>query len=105
MTLIKFYFLIVFSLLLKNQLPFEKGEILFENYCFQCHKNGNTILVTEKNLKKESLERNGMNSIESIRYQVKNGKNGMPAFGGKLKEEDIEEIANYILYKSQRNFQ
>ena len=105
MTLIKFYFLIVFSLLLKNQLPFEKGEILFENQCFQCHKNGNTILVTEKNLKKESLERNGMNSIESIRYQVKNGKNGMPAFGGKLKEEDIEEIANYILYKSQRNFQ
>ena len=104
MILLQPFFLIVFSLLVKNQLLLEKGELLFENYCFQCHQNGNTILVPEKNLKKESLERNGMNSIEAIRYQVKNGKNGMPAFGGKLKEEDIEKIANYILYKSQRNF-
>ena len=104
MILLPPFFLIVFSLLVNNPLPLERGEILFQKYCFQCHQNGNTILVPEKNLKKESLERTGMNSIESIRYQVKNGKNGMPAFGGKLKEEDIEKIATYILYKSQRNF-
>ena len=100
----KAFFFLLFSFLFTNQLQLEKGESLFGNYCFQCHQNGNTILFPEKNLKKESLERNGMNSIESIRYLVKNGKNGMPAFGGKLKEEDIENIASYILYQSQRNF-
>jgi len=29
----------------------------------------------------------------------------MPAFGGRLKEEDIEEIAHYILYQSSKNFE
>ena len=99
------FFLIIFSTLLTSSTPFEKGEILFEKYCFQCHINGNTILFPEKNLKKESLERNGMNSIESIAYQVKNGKNGMPAFGGKLTNEEIKQVALYILEKSQKNFQ
>ena len=46
-----------------------------------------------------------MNSIVSISYQVINGKNGMPAFGGRLKEEDILEVANYILFQSEKNFE
>jgi cytochrome c6 len=45
-----------------------------------------------------------MNSISSINYQVTNGKNGMPAFGGRLKEEDINEVAIYILDQSEKNF-
>eukprot|EP01041_Mallomonas_annulata_P000002 gene2-3_t len=51
-----------------------------------------------------SLEANGMNKIESIIYQVINGKNGMPAFGGRLKEEDIEDVAAYVLKQSENNF-
>ena len=46
-----------------------------------------------------------MNSISSISYQVTNGKNGMPAFGGRLTENDIENVANYIIYQAERNFQ
>ena len=46
-----------------------------------------------------------MNSISAITYQVMNGKNGMPAFGGRLKEEDIIEVSVYILYKSTNNFE
>ncbi len=38
-----------------------------------------------------------MANIEGIIYQVTNGKNGMPAFGGRLKEKDIEKVAEYIL--------
>ena len=64
-----------------------------------------TILFPEKNLKKENLERNGINSIEAISYQLKNGKNGMPAFGGKLKEEEIKKIANYIIEKGEKDFE
>ena len=46
-----------------------------------------------------------MNTIEAIMYQVTNGKNGMPAFGGfagRLTETEIEEIASYVLEKSER---
>jgi cytochrome c6 len=86
-------------------ISLEKGEKLFELNCLVCHENGNNRIIGEKNLKKESLETNGMNSIDSITYQLTNGKNGMPAFGGRLKEEEIEEIAHYILYQSSKNFE
>ena len=57
----------------------------------------NNIIISEKNLKKETLETLGINNLESIKYQIINGKNGMPAFGGRLKEIEIAEITNYIL--------
>jgi len=38
-----------------------------------------------------------MDNIEAIIYQVTNGKNGMPAFGGRLKEKEIENVSDYIL--------
>ena len=104
MNLINF-FLILFSLLINNENTIEKGDILFQQYCNQCHQNGTTILFPEKSLKKENLERNGINSIEAISYQLKNGKNGMPAFGGKLKEEEIKKIASYIIEKGKKNFE
>ena len=59
---------------------------------------------TEKNLKKETLEANGMNTKDAISYQVLNGKNGMPAFGGRLKEGEIEAVAIYVLEQSSKNF-
>lgn len=73
--------------------------------CSVCHMGGNNIIIPEKNLKKEALEANGMNSISAISYQILNGKNGMPAFGGRLTEEEIGEIATYVLQKSEKNFQ
>ena len=103
-----FYFaflLFLFQLENVNATNLEKGEKIFQLNCSVCHENGNNIIIAEKNLKKENLEANGMNSITSITYQVTNGKNGMPAFGGRLIESDIEEVANYILYQAERNFQ
>jgi cytochrome c6 len=103
--MIRNFFLIIFSNLVTQLNTVERGEVLFEKHCSQCHQNGTTILFPEKNLKKENLERNGLDSIEAIRYQLKNGKNGMPAFGGKLKDEEIRQIASYILQKEEKNFQ
>ena len=103
-----FYFLLfffTFQIEKINASNLEKGEKIFQKNCSVCHENGNNIIIAEKNLKKETLETNGMNSILSISYQVTNGKNGMPAFGGRLKESDIEEVSNYILYQAERNFQ
>jgi len=38
-----------------------------------------------------------MNSLEAIVYQVTNGKNVMPAFKGRLNNQQIEDVANYVL--------
>jgi cytochrome c6 len=81
------------------------GEILFKNNCSVCHLGGNNIIIPEKNLKKQTLDENGMNTISTITYQIMNGKNGMPAFGGRLMEVEIDEIAKYVLEASEKNFQ
>jgi cytochrome c6 len=55
-------------------------------------------------LKKDVLEANGMNSVNAITYQVTNGKNAMPAFGGRLDDSDIEDVANYVLSQSEKGW-
>ena len=60
--------------------------------------------MPEKTLKKDALEDNGMNSIDAITTQVKNGKNAMPAFGGKLADDDIENVASYVLNQSEKGW-
>ena len=51
------------------------GKVLFKNNCSVCHLGGNNIIIPEKNLKHETLEANGMNSVSAIGYQIINGKN------------------------------
>ena len=46
-----------------------------------------------------------MNNINAITYQVTNGKNGMPAFGGRLSDEDIRTVSSYVIKESLTNFQ
>lgn len=73
------------------------GEKLFSIHCIACHVEKNNKIIPEKNLKKETLENLGINNRNSLIYQIINGKNGMPAFGGRLKIYEIEEITSYIL--------
>jgi cytochrome c6 len=102
------FFLFFFSFVL-NEKTFdssflEKGKVIFHANCTACHNGGKNLIIPEKNLKKEALDANGMNTISSITYQVINGKNGMPAFGGRLLEEEIEAVASYVLKQSETNF-
>jgi cytochrome c6 len=78
----------------------EQGNKLFISNCNVCHIGGNNLIIPEKNLKKETLKLNGMNDLNSIVYQITNGRNGMPAFGGRLTEKEIINIANYVLNES-----
>jgi cytochrome c6 len=96
-----FFFLAVQTV---DGVTFEIGSELFKNNCIVCHLGGNNIIIPEKNLKRESLNENGMNNINAISYQILNGKNGMPAFSGRLKENEIEAIAKYVLDQSSKNF-
>ena len=99
------YFLIVtISFQMENINENEYGEELFNNNCSVCHLGGNNIIIPEKNLKFETLEANGMNTTSAIKYQIINGKNGIPAFGGRLKEIEIEQIAKYVLDNAKTKF-
>ena len=83
----------------------ERGKNLFNQNCIAGHKRGQNVIIPEKNLKRLTLEANGMYSNEAIIYQVLNGKNGMPAFGGRLTENEIEDIAGYIMISAENNFE
>ena len=63
------------------------------------------VIIPEKNLKRLTLEANGMYSHEAIIYQVLNGKNGMPAFGGRLNQTEIDNVAEYVIISAESNFE
>nr|YP_009500357.1 cytochrome c553 [Gracilariopsis heteroclada]AXE43519.1 cytochrome c553 [Gracilariopsis heteroclada] len=104
-----FILLIIYSIFTNNVNPtiaadLGAGEQIFSANCSACHANGNNAIMPDKTLKKEALELYGMNSINAITNQVKNGKNAMPAFGGRLADEDIENVANYVLNQSEQGW-
>ena len=80
------------------------GEQIFSANCSACHAGGNNAIMPDKTLKKGALEENGMNSVQAITTQVKNGKNAMPAFGGRLADEDIDNVASYVLSQSEQGW-
>eukprot|EP00189_Rhodosorus_marinus_P007223 CAMPEP_0113964082 /NCGR_PEP_ID=MMETSP0011_2-20120614/6909_1 /TAXON_ID=101924 /ORGANISM="Rhodosorus marinus" /LENGTH=76 /DNA_ID=CAMNT_0000976279 /DNA_START=843 /DNA_END=1070 /DNA_ORIENTATION=- /assembly_acc=CAM_ASM_000156 len=71
----------------------EHGEQIFTANCAACHAGGNNVIVPEKTLQKETLEKFEMKSVDAITNQVSNGKNSMPAFGDRLSEQDIDDVA------------
>ena len=79
----------------------EHGEQIFTGNCAACHRGGENPIMPDKTLKKDVLENNSMYSVSAITYQVKNGKNAMPAFGDRLEDNDIEDVANYVLSQSE----
>lgn len=101
-----FFFLVnlVSSISEVQAVALDQGEQLFLKHCNVCHVGGRNVIIPEKNLRKRTLEVNGMNTVEAIRYQITNGKNGMPAFGGRLEEKEIEKIAIYVLDQSNKTF-
>nr|QUE29684.1 PetJ [Erythrotrichia carnea] len=82
----------------------EHGAQVFSANCSACHAGGNNVIMPEKTLKKDALSKFEMDSISAITYQVTNGKNAMPAFGGRLQEVDIEDVANYVLSQSENGW-
>merc|ERR1719217_22599 len=75
------------------------GESIFSGNCAACHAGGQNVVAAEKTLQLEALEEYlaGGVSEASVVKQVTNGKNAMPAFGGKLSEQDIANVATYVI--------
>lgn len=80
------------------------GAKVFSANCAACHLGGNNVVMANKTLKKEALEQFGMNSADAITYQVQNGKNAMPAFGGRLSDKEIQDVAAYVLDQSAKGW-
>merc|ERR1719389_799995 len=79
------------------------GELIFSGNCAACHAGGQNVIMPEKTLEKAALETYlaGGRSEASVRTQVTNGKNAMPAFGGRLSDADIEDVAAYVIKTSE----
>lgn len=80
------------------------GAKIFSANCAACHTGGRNIVAAAKTLKKDALEKYNMNSLEAIVHQVQNGKNAMPAFKNRLKAEQIEDVADYVLEQSEKGW-
>ncbi|BAY16572.1 cytochrome c class I [Anabaenopsis circularis NIES-21] len=80
------------------------GAKVFSANCASCHAGGKNLVNAQKTLKKEDLEKYGMNSAEAIIAQVTNGKNAMPAFKGRLKPDQIEDVAAYVLEQADKSW-
>ncbi|KAM3091708.1 cytochrome c6 PetJ [Phormidesmis sp. 146-35] len=80
------------------------GQQIFNANCSACHIGGNNVIIANKTLRKEALEKYSMNSLEAIRTQVINGKNAMPSFKGRLQDDEIEAVAEYVLSQSEKGW-
>ena len=97
-------FMLIYTVQSVSAFDLASGEQIFSANCSACHAGGNNAIMPEKTLKQDALEENGMNSIAAITTQVKNGKNAMPAFGGRLTDEDIDNVAHYVLNQSEQGW-
>lgn len=74
-----------------NQIPL--GKELYLLHCSSCHgENGDRQVSGAKNLTISTL------SIEDIKKIIKQGKNGMPSFGGVLGSKNkIDSVAAHVI--------
>ncbi|MGM3309388.1 cytochrome c6 PetJ [Anabaena sp. WFMT] len=81
------------------------GKAVFTANCASCHAGGKNLVNAAKSLKKADLEKYDMYSAEAIIAQVTNGKAAMPAFGKRLKANQIEDVAAYVMEQADNNWQ
>ena len=98
-TIVAIALMTVFSLP-ANAADIAAGAKVFSANCAACHAGGRNAVNPMKTLKKEALVKYEMATAEAIITQVTKGKNAMPAFGSKLKPEQIENVAAYVLAKA-----
>ncbi|MBG1261287.1 cytochrome c6 PetJ [Nostoc commune] len=80
------------------------GAKVFSANCASCHAGGKNLVNAAKSLKKDALEKYDMYSAEAIIAQVTKGKSAMPAFGSRLKANQIEDVAAYVLSQADKDW-
>ena len=82
----------------------DHGGQVFGNNCAACHIGGGNVVNGAKTLKLTDLEKYEMASIDAIVHQVTNGKNAMPTFSGRLSDDDIADVAAYVLSQAEQGW-
>jgi len=77
-----------------------RGESLFQQNCSSCHPQGNNVIVKERTLKKEALEKfiflkDDENTIVNF-VKDDNFHRGALAFGSKLNKQDFADVASFV---------
>ena len=80
------------------------GAKIFSANCAACHAGGGNVVNAAKTLKKSDLEKYSMASLDAIKTQIINGKNAMPAFKGRLTDQQIEDVARYVLEQADKGW-
>lgn len=80
----------------------DEGQLVFDGNCAACHAGGQNNVIPEKTLEKASIEKylEGGYNEAAILKQVRNGKGAMPAWEGRLDDEDIVDVVAYVLQQS-----
>lgn len=88
-------------------------EELFGLQCAGCHTGGGNIIEANKTLKLEDLQKYGLDSVQELYDLIYSGKGRMPGYGegcqGKLQctfgkrftNQEVQEVAEYVLQKAQ----
>ncbi|MEA5552795.1 c-type cytochrome [Anabaena cylindrica UHCC 0172] len=80
------------------------GKAVFTANCASCHAGGKNLVNAAKSLKKADLVKYNMYSAEAIIAQVSKGKGAMPAFSGRLKPAQAENVAAYVLEQADKDW-
>jgi cytochrome c6 len=76
------------------------GAEVFAKNCTACHAGGKNIMSPAKSLSLNDLKSNQRDSEAAIVALVTNGASPMPAFGKSLSEEQIQNVAAYVLQQA-----
>lgn len=86
----------------------EHGAQLFSANCAACHMGGGNVISASRTLSQTDLQAHlesyGMDPLEAIEHQIENGKNAMPAYEGKLSDQDIEDVAAYVEIQAEQGW-
>mgnify|MGYP001192723103 FL=1 len=78
----------------------EKGEQIFSANCAACHMGGGNVIRASRTLKiadlKAHVDEYGQDPLEALEHEIEDGLNAMPAYAGKLSEEEIIAVASYV---------
>ena len=80
------------------------GAEVFAKNCNSCHAGGKNIMNPAKTLSLNDLKSNNMDSEAAIITLVTDGKPPMPAFGKMLSEEQIKNVAAYVMQQAQEGW-
>jgi cytochrome c6 len=82
----------------------QAGVGIFNRSCVACHAGGGNLVIPEKTLRQQDLQRYQRNSVDAIATQVRHGKNIMPAFQGKLTDQQIQDVTAYVLQQARQGW-